>query len=72
MLDFSLIKKSLKLINKHVRHISYLQFTINIFQIYFSVSVNEVIFYNDLWNFCKKIFVKSAHEHAPTMHLRHQ
>ena len=48
MLDFSLIKKSLKLINKHVRHISYLQFTINIFQIYFLVSVNEVIFYDDL------------------------
>ena len=26
----------------------YLQFTINIFQIYFLISVNEVIFFNDL------------------------
>ena len=48
MLDCSLIKHSLKLINKHVRHVFYLQFTMNVFQIYFLNAVNEVIFYYDL------------------------
>ena len=44
MIDCSLIKYSLKLINKHIRHVFYLQFTINIFEIYPLISVNEVIF----------------------------
>ena len=49
MLDCSLKKYSLKLlINKHIRHVLYLQFTMNVFQIYFLNAVNEVIFYNDL------------------------
>ena len=52
MLDCSLIKYSLKLINKHIRHIFYLQFTMNVFQLYFLNAVNEVIFYNDLESFC--------------------
>ena len=55
MLDCSLIKYSLKLlINKHIRHVLYLQFTMNVFQIYFLNAVNKVIFYNDL-----KIFRKT-------------
>ena len=29
-------------------HVFYLQFTINVFQIYFLISLNEVIFYDDL------------------------
>ena len=44
MLDCSLIKYSLKLINEHIRHVVYLQFTINVFEIYPSISVSEVIF----------------------------
>ena len=52
MLDCSLIKYSLKLINKHIRHVFYLQFTMNVFQIYFLNAVNEVIFYSDLESFC--------------------
>ena len=35
MLDCSPIKYSLKLINKHIKHVFYLQFTMNVFQIYF-------------------------------------
>ena len=30
---------------KHFEHVFHLQFTINIFQIYFLISVNEVIFF---------------------------
>ena len=48
MLDFSLIKYFLELLNKHIRHVFYLQPKINIFQIYFLFSVNEVTFYDDL------------------------
>ena len=47
MLGCSLIKYTLKLIKKHVRHVFYLKFTINIFQIYFLILVNEVNFCND-------------------------
>ena len=53
MLDCGIIKYSLQLINKHLRHVFYLQFTINVFQLFFLISVNEVIFYDDLLNFCK-------------------
>ena len=48
MLDCSLIKYSLKLIEKHTRHVFYLQVTMNIFQMYFLNAVNEVIFYDNL------------------------
>ena len=48
MLVYSLIKYYLKLIKKHIRHDFYLHFTINIFQIFFFISVNEVMFYDDL------------------------
>ena len=48
MLDSSLVKYALKLINKHIRRVFYLQFTMNVFQIYFLNALNEVIFYNDL------------------------
>ena len=44
MLDCSLIKYSLKLINKHIRHVLYLHFKMLVFQIYFLNTVNEVIF----------------------------
>ena len=53
MLDCSLIKYSLKLINKHIRHVFYLQFTMNAFQIYFLNAFNEVFF-----TMIYKIFVK--------------
>ena len=33
---------------KHIRHVLYLQFTMNVFQIYFLNAVNELIFYYDL------------------------
>ena len=33
-------------INKHTRHVSYLQFTLLVFQIYILISVNEVIVYD--------------------------
>ena len=49
MLDYSLIKYSLKLIKKHVRLDLYLDFTINFSQIYFFFfSVNEIMLYDDL------------------------
>ena len=32
-------------INKHAKHVFYLQFKINVFQLYLLISVNEVIFY---------------------------
>ena len=48
MVDCSLMKYFLKLLNKHIRHVFYLQFTVNIFQIYFLISVNEIFFYDDL------------------------
>ena len=35
-------------INKHTRHVFYLQFTINVFQTYLLISVTEVIFYDYL------------------------
>ena len=41
-------KCSLKLISKHGRHIFYLEYTINVFQIYFLISVNEIS--DDLYN----------------------
>ena len=46
MFDCSFVKYYLKLINKHIRQVFYLQFTIKVFQIYFLISVNEVTFYN--------------------------
>ena len=48
MLDFSLIKYFLELLNKHISHVFYLQPKINIFQMYFLFSVNEATFYDDL------------------------
>ena len=33
-----------RLINKHISHVFYLEFTIKVFQMYFLISVNEVIF----------------------------
>ena len=33
---------------KHFKHVFYLQFTIKVFQIYFLISANEVIFPDDL------------------------
>ena len=53
MLGFNLKKYSLKLINKQIRHIFYFQISINLFLRYFLISGNEVIFYDDLCNFCK-------------------
>ena len=53
MLGFNLKKYSLKLINKQIRHIFYFQISINFFLRYFLISRNEVIFYDDLNNFCK-------------------
>ena len=47
------MKYFLKLLNKHIRHVFYLQLKINIFQIYFLFSVNKVIFM-----IIYKIFVK--------------
>ena len=35
-------------INKPIRHVFYLQFTINVLQICFLISVNEAIFDDDL------------------------
>ena len=70
MFDCSLINYSLKLINKHARHILYLQFIINIFQMYFSVSVNKVIFYDDLRNFCKTIYFRYTFFRVPCCCLR--
>ena len=35
-------------INKHIRQAFYLQFTIKIFQMYFLMSVTEVIVHDDL------------------------
>ena len=40
-------------INKDARHVFYLQFTINVFQVYFLISVNEVTL-----TMIYKIFVK--------------
>ena len=53
MLDFSLIKYFLELLNKHIRHVFYLQPKINIFQIYFLFSVTKQLF-----TMIYKIFVK--------------
>ena len=44
MLDFSLTKHSLKLYNKCIRHVFYLQFLVNTYHIFFLISVNEVIY----------------------------
>ena len=48
--------------DKHVRHVFYLQFMITIFQVYFLISVKEVIFMvYKIYVKCTLLFILGAH-----------
>ena len=63
MLECSLIKYFLKLLNKHIRHGFYLQLKITIFQIYILIPVNAVTFTTIYKIFVKhkSLFILGAH-----------